>query len=111
MLVAARDAPRSPYVEDPYPALQVLLGKHLVGLLQHRQLEVRRRLADQRRGNLARIEPQTDGEQRHQSYEDDSYPRQLHAVASAPRRSRAATRERRSLAAGRPPSARIRQPA
>src|SRR6266404_4636990 len=59
-LVAAGDAPRGPYVEDPHPALQVLLGERLVGLLQHRQLEVRRRLADQRRGNLARIEPQAE---------------------------------------------------
>src|SRR5881396_539695 len=82
MLVAAGDAPRGPYVEDPHPAL----------LLQHRQLEVRRRLADQRRGDLARIEPQADGEQRYQRNEDDPDPRQLHAVASAPRRSRAATR-------------------
>src|SRR5712664_3955140 len=76
MLVAAGDAPRGPYVEDPHPALQVLLGERLVGLLQHRQLEVRRRLADQRRGNLARIEPQADGEQRHQRNEDDPDPRQ-----------------------------------
>src|SRR5712692_8143371 len=60
MLVAAGDAPRRPHVEDPHLALQILLGKSLVGLLQHRQLEVRRRLADQRRGNLARIEPQAE---------------------------------------------------
>src|SRR5712691_11846335 len=60
MLVAAGDAPRSPYVEDPHPALQVLLGKRLVGLLQHRQLEVRRRLADQRRRDFPRVKPQTE---------------------------------------------------
>src|ERR1700694_1362768 len=65
MLVAAGDAPRGPYVEDPHLALQILLGKRLVGLLQHRQLEVRRRLADQRRGNLTGIEPQTARKQRH----------------------------------------------
>src|SRR6266480_1381922 len=92
MLVAAGDAPRGPHVEDPHLALQILLGKPLVGLLQDRQLEVRRRLADQRRGNLARIEPQTDRKQRHQGNEDDSNPCQPHAAASAPRVSRAATR-------------------
>src|SRR6267143_1318224 len=60
MLVAAGDAPRRPHVEDPHLALQIPLGKSLVGLLQHRQLEVRRRLADQRRGNFPRVEPQAE---------------------------------------------------
>src|SRR5438445_5944716 len=64
MLVAAGNAPRRPHVENPHLALQIFLGKRLVGLLQHRQLEVRRRLADQRRGHLARIEPQADRKQR-----------------------------------------------
>src|SRR2546427_3359903 len=69
MLVAAGDAPRSPYVEDPHPALQVLLGKRLVGLLQHRQLEVRRRLADQRRRDFPRVKPQAHSQQNDQGEE------------------------------------------
>src|SRR2546426_9435378 len=69
MLVAAGDAPRGPYVEDPHPALQVLLGKRLVGLLQHRQLEVRRRLADQRRRDFPRVKPQAHSQQNDQGEE------------------------------------------
>src|SRR6266436_4414421 len=69
MLVAAGDAPRSPYVEDPHPALQVLLGKRLVGLLQHRQREVRRRLADQRRRDIPRVKPQAHSQQNDQGEE------------------------------------------
>src|SRR5712691_4438095 len=92
MLVAAGDAPRGPYVEDPHLALQIPLGKSLVGLLQHRQLEVRRRLADQRRGNFPRIEPQAERQQHDQGKEYCNDSRDPHAVTSAPRRSRAATR-------------------
>src|SRR5688500_2122980 len=64
MLDEARRAPRSPHVEDPHAAEHVLLRERLVGGVQQRQLEARRRLADERRRHLARIEGEAHGEQR-----------------------------------------------
>src|SRR5438132_5461559 len=70
MLLAAADAPGSPDVEHPHLAEHVALGERPGRLVQLRQLEMRRRLADQRRGHLARIELESDAEQRDQRDED-----------------------------------------
>src|SRR5713226_2136898 len=53
VLFAAADAPGGPDVEDPDLAEHVALGKRLLRLLQQWQFEVRRGLADERRGYLA----------------------------------------------------------
>src|SRR4051812_13406301 len=83
MLDEARRAPRGPHVQSPPFPRHVLLREALVGLAQERQLERRRRLADEWRRHLARIELQADGEQRNQRDEDAERPRCLpHAVAS-----------------------------
>src|SRR5439155_16367945 len=47
-------APRGPHAHDPHLAEHVLLREALLGLVQERQLESRRRLADQGRGHFAR---------------------------------------------------------
>src|SRR5258708_1869327 len=111
VLDQARRAPRRPHVHDPHLAEHVLLRETLVGLGKQRQLERRRRLADQRRRYLARIEAQADREQRDQRDEDAERPeRSLHAVTSAARLWGRTTRYLRSLAASSPPSAMMRQP-
>src|ERR1044071_583155 len=71
MLDEARRAPRRPDVHHPHRAEHVLLREALVGLLQERQLERRRGLADERRGHLARVEPQAG----RQAPEQDQEPR------------------------------------
>src|SRR6266705_537247 len=70
VLLAASDAPGGPHVEDPDLAEHVLLGEGLRRLVQLRQLEMRRRLADEGRGYFARIERETDCEQNDQRRED-----------------------------------------
>ena len=62
MLLAAGHAPGGPDIEQPHLALEVGVGDRLRRLLQHRQAERRRRLADQRRGHLARVEVEADAE-------------------------------------------------
>src|SRR5882672_6083650 len=56
VLFAAADAPGGPDVEDPDLAEHVFFGEGLRSFAQLRQLEMRRRLADERRGHFARIE-------------------------------------------------------
>src|SRR5262249_59558275 len=84
MLYEARRAPRGPDIHHPHRAEHVLLGEALVGLLQEQQLERRRRLADERRGHLARVEPQADGKKPHQhqeSRDDEPEPQTVTSVA------------------------------
>src|SRR5581483_11998760 len=70
VLLAAAHAPRSPHVQEPDLAEHVALGEGLARLAELRQLEMRRRLADERRRHLARVERETDAEQRDQDRED-----------------------------------------
>ncbi len=70
MLDAARHAPRRPDVEQPDLALEIAGRERLAGIVQLRQRKRRRRLADQRRGHLARIAPQSDPQERKQHDED-----------------------------------------
>src|SRR5262245_35859380 len=70
VLLAAGDAPRRPHVEHPDLAEHVALAELLAGLVQLRQLEVRRGLADERRGHLARVELEPYGEEKEQRDED-----------------------------------------
>src|SRR3954471_12444447 len=63
VLLAAAHAPRRPHVEQPDLAQHVALGERPGRLVQLRQLEMRRRLADERRGHLARIEREADAEE------------------------------------------------
>src|SRR5918992_2179751 len=58
MLDQAWRAPRRPYVEQPDFSEHVLLREARRGLVEPRQLEVRRRLAHQWRGHLAGIQTQ-----------------------------------------------------
>src|SRR5579859_4936358 len=85
VLFAAGDAPGGPHVEEPDLAELLLRGERLVRLLQERQLECRRRLADEGRGHLARIQVQPRGEHQHQRAEDAEHPEDalVHANASA----------------------------
>src|SRR6266436_6455521 len=95
VLLAAGDAPGGPDVEDPDLAEHVALGKRLLRLLQQWQFEVRRGLADERRGYLAWIEREPDGEQRDQRHEDGQgkneavhgcFPKGVTIARPAPRR-------------------------
>src|SRR2546422_4307677 len=63
MLLAAGDAPGGPDIEHPDAADHVLFREGLRRLVELRQFEMGRGLADQRRGNLARIEREPDREQ------------------------------------------------
>src|SRR5215467_1041054 len=69
VLLAARDAPRRPDVEHPDLAQHVALAERLVRFVQPRQLEVRRGLADEWRGHLARVELEADAQQDDKHYE------------------------------------------
>src|SRR4051812_1738234 len=64
VLLAARDAPRSPHVENPYLPFEGVRTDALVGRTEGRQLERRRLLADERRRQLARVERQACAEER-----------------------------------------------
>src|SRR5678815_5541151 len=64
MLLAARHAPRGPYVQDPHFAGERVRGDALFGRAQRRQLERWRLLADERRRQLARVERQSRAEER-----------------------------------------------
>src|SRR5437879_8194021 len=55
VLLAATDAPGGPHVEDPDLAEHLPFGEGFRRLVQLRELEMRRRLADERRGHFARI--------------------------------------------------------
>src|SRR5215472_59787 len=70
VLLATGHAPRRPHVEHPDLAGHVALAEGLVGLVQPGQVEVRRGLADERGGHLARIELEPDPEQGDQRDED-----------------------------------------
>src|SRR5437867_7720074 len=70
VLLAATDAPGGPHVEDPDLAEHVLFAEGLRRLVQLRQLEMRRRLADEGRGHFTRIERETGSEQGDQRRED-----------------------------------------
>src|SRR6266508_274627 len=70
VFLAAGDAPGSPDIEHPDAAEHVLFRESLRRLVQLRQFEVRRGLADERRGNLARVEREPDREQCDQRRED-----------------------------------------
>src|SRR5262245_24816905 len=63
VLLAARDAPRSPDVEDPDPAREGVGGDALFGRAERRQLESRRPLAEERRWQLTRVERQAGAEE------------------------------------------------
>src|SRR5688572_32414063 len=63
VLDQARRAPRRPHVEHPHLAEHLLLREGLRRLVEPRQLEGRRRLADERRGHFARVELQADRQQ------------------------------------------------
>src|ERR1051325_7882244 len=104
MLDEARRAPRRPHVQHPHRAEHVLLREPLVGLLQERQLDRGRRLADERRRPRARVEPQTDGEKPHQRQEtrDDEPEPQTATSVVVLRCSRSGKRKRRCLAAHTP---------
>src|SRR5712664_3651870 len=114
-LLQGRLAPRRPDVEEPHLAEHLPRGEGLSFLLQERQLERRRRLADERRRHFARVEAQARRQYSHQEREHADHGEDPRAHARA---STAApvvflekeTRYRRSLAASRPPSAMIRQP-
>src|SRR5256886_11623897 len=72
-------------VEDPDLAEHVALGKRLLRLLQQWQFEVRRGLADERRGHLARIEREPDGEQSDQRGKDgDRQDEAIHRMRLTP---------------------------
>src|SRR5262249_8901940 len=64
VLLPARNAPRSPHVEDPHFAGEGLRGHALVGRAERRQLERRRAPADERRWQLARVEREPHAEER-----------------------------------------------
>src|SRR6185295_6761313 len=81
MLFAAGHAPGRPDVEQPDLAAHVPRHEALVRLLQDRQLERWSRLANQRRGNLARIQFQSYREKADQENEDPERQQEaLHAV-------------------------------
>src|SRR5688500_9491832 len=82
VLDQARRAPRRPHVEHPHLAQHLLLREGLRRLVEPRQLEGRRRLADERRGHLARIELEADRQQCEQRDEAERQPQLLHAVTS-----------------------------
>src|SRR5690606_33371460 len=110
MLVAAGRAPAAPDVEQERRALELVQGHQPPGLVQHRQRERGRRLADQRRGQRLAVriaaEPHARGEQRGQCRERDQWhpaTEWFHGVA--PVAARRSPRKRRSLAATSPPSA------
>src|SRR6188508_2150733 len=69
MLLAAGDAPRGPDVEHPDLAAHVVESDRPAGVVEPRQGELRRRLVDQGRGHLARIELQADREHDSQGQE------------------------------------------
>ncbi len=72
VLLAAGDAPRGPDVEQPDLALHVLRARRSCpGSASCGQREGRRRLADQRRGHLARVQVESDGEQGDEGGEAD----------------------------------------
>src|SRR5688500_12466707 len=85
MLHQARRAPRGPHVEYPHLAEHLLLREGLGRLVEPRQLEGRRGLADERRGHFARIELESDAEQAEQHDEAQRQPQLFHAVASTTR--------------------------
>src|SRR5467141_1686935 len=70
VLFAAADAPGGPDVEDPDLAEHVFFSEGLGSFVQLRQLEMRCRLADERRGHFARIEREADPEQSDERHED-----------------------------------------
>src|SRR5713226_4189185 len=70
MFLATADAPGGPDIEHPDAADHVLFREGLRRLVQLRQFEMRRGLADERRRNLARIEREPDPEQRNERRED-----------------------------------------
>src|SRR5687767_663185 len=74
MLDQARRAPRRPHVEHPHLAQHLLLREGLRRLVEPRQLEGRRRLADERRGHLARVELEADRQQGEQRDEAERQP-------------------------------------
>src|SRR3954469_3592488 len=64
VLLAARDAPRSPHVENPYLAFEHVRADALVGRSERSQVEGGRLLADERRRQLPRVERQACAEER-----------------------------------------------
>src|SRR6267142_3864390 len=70
VLLAAAHAPGRPDVEHPHLAAHVALAEGLRGLVQFGKLEMRSGLADERRGHFARIELESDTEQRNQGDEN-----------------------------------------
>src|SRR5688572_22075011 len=92
MLDQARRAPRCPHVEQPDFSEHLLLREGRGGLVEPRQLEVRRRSSDQWRGHFAGVQAQADREQHDQGDESDRQPNLAHAATSARRRSGNATR-------------------
>src|SRR6185503_938158 len=105
VLGEARRAPRRPHVQHPYRAEHLLLAEGLARRVEQRQLEMRRRLADERRGHFARIQLQPDAEQRDQRNERQRQPDPLHAGTVTGSRFSDLNRYLRSLAASKPPSA------
>src|SRR5690606_12970253 len=59
VLLAAADAPRGPHVEQRQLAREVVAADLALGLLEARQAELRRRLTDERRRDVARVEVET----------------------------------------------------
>src|SRR5207249_2620078 len=110
VLDQAGRTPRSPDVQDPHLAEHVLLREGLVGRIEQRQLEARRRLADQRRGHLARVQTQADRQETHQDNEAGDDGKNPHAATSKVFFCFIENRYRRSLAANTPPSAMMKQP-
>ena len=81
VLVAAGFTPRSPDVEHPHPAQQILPAQGLAGVGQQRQVEGRGGFADERRGHLARVAVQADGqEDRQRQKKDQRQQKTLHAA-------------------------------
>src|SRR5262245_59000221 len=69
MLLPARDAPRGPDVEQPDLSQHVLAHELLLRSVQLRELERRRRLADERGGHFPRLQVEADEEEPEQHHE------------------------------------------
>src|SRR6185369_11159883 len=64
VLLAARDAPRSPHIQHPHRAEHFVVRENLVGLMEKRQRERRCALADERGRQLARVKREAQREER-----------------------------------------------
>src|ERR1044072_6685680 len=72
MLLAARDAPRRPDVQQPHLAFHVFGGECLGFIFQLRQTECGRRLIEQGRRKLLWITPESEGEEGDEQAEEEA---------------------------------------